>query len=145
MECLGCRIVHQLEPAVNVVYETESVIAVLDIDPFNDGHLLILPKSHYVELEEMDESTRRAIIETSAELSRLLKKALQPDGITVCQNGGRFNDLGHYHMHLIPRYEGDGFEWSSPKEAFKTNRTLREIQCLLAAAQAASIDGGETK
>jgi diadenosine tetraphosphate (Ap4A) HIT family hydrolase len=133
--CLGCRIANLLEPEVNVIYETNQFICILDIAPFNDGHILILPKHHYFELEEMEEELRREILDISVEMSRLLMKSLKPDGITICQNGGIFNDLGHYHMHVIPRYQGDGFSWSEPKEEFKTNRTLKETRELLIAAQ----------
>lgn len=130
MECLGCRIVNQLEP-VNIVYEDSHVVCVLDIAPFNDGHLLILPKKHYVDVDEMDEVTMAAIMNASARLSKLLKKAFRPDGITFCQNGGVFNDLTHYHMHVIPRYIGDGFSWSEPKDEFKTGRALVEVKSML--------------
>ncbi|WP_438351921.1 HIT family protein [Paenibacillus sp. FA6] len=131
MECLGCRIANQLEPEVNVVYEDKYLVCVLDIAPFNDGHLLILPKEHYVDVEEIDETTLSAIMKASARMSKLLKKVFKAEGITFCQNGGLFNDLKHYHMHVIPRYMGDGFSWSEPKDEFKTERTLREINLLL--------------
>ncbi|CAM3719122.1 HIT family protein [Marinicrinis lubricantis] len=134
MECLGCLIAKCLEPEVNVVYETERIICVLDIAPFNEGHLLIMPKEHVLDIEEMDESTRHEIIDVSAKMSSLLKKSFQPDGISFCQNGGKFNDLGHYHMHVIPRYEGDGFTWSEPKEQFKIRRTLKQTREDLVAA-----------
>lgn len=130
MECLGCRIVNQLVP-VNMVYENSHIVCVLDIAPFNDGHVLILPKKHYVDVDEIDVETMAAIMNASSRLSKLLKKVFRPDGITFCQNGGMFNDLTHYHMHVIPRYVGDGFSWSEPKEEFKTGRDLTEVKSLL--------------
>ncbi|MEK5475669.1 HIT family protein [Paenibacillus sp. FSL R5-0407] len=131
MDCLGCRIVNQIEPDVNVIYENEFVVCILDIAPFNDGHILILPRKHYLDVEEIDELTLSAIMNASAKISILLKKTFNPDGITFCQNGGTFNDLQHYHMHAIPRFIGDGFSWSEPKEEFKTERSLKEIKLLL--------------
>jgi diadenosine tetraphosphate (Ap4A) HIT family hydrolase len=119
---------------VYVVHETEKLVCVLDIDPFNDGHILILPKQHFLDVEEIDEETRHEIMDVAAEMSVRLKKIFRPDGITVCQNGGIFNDLGHYHMHVIPRYRGDGFRWSEPKEEFKTKKSLKEIRDLFLAA-----------
>jgi histidine triad (HIT) family protein len=41
-----------------------------------------------------------------------LKEVYHPDGYSVMQNGGQFNDVGHYHMHIFPRYTGDGFGWT---------------------------------
>lgn len=55
LECLGCRIANQIEPDVQVVYENNYITCVLDIAPFNEGHVLILPKTHYHDLEEIDE------------------------------------------------------------------------------------------
>ncbi|MDO3410934.1 HIT family protein [Saccharibacillus sp. CPCC 101409] len=114
IECLGCRIANGIEPDLNIVYENELVTGVLDIAPFNEGHLLILPKRHYKEIDEIDSETAYAIMDASKILSKTLKDVFQPDGIRVCQDGGKFNDLDHYHMHLIPRYEGDGFTWGEP-------------------------------
>ena len=54
MDCLGCRIALGVEPGVLIVYENEHVTCVLDIAPFNEGHLLILPKAHAVEVEELE-------------------------------------------------------------------------------------------
>ena len=134
MECLGCRIANALEPEVNIVYENQFLVCILDIAPFNDGHLLIMPKQHYLDVEEIDETTLFEIMKVSAKMSKLLKKVFKPDGITICQNGGIFNDLAHYHMHLIPRYMGDGFSWSEPKDEFKTEKTLKEIKSILTEA-----------
>ncbi|MEF2247199.1 HIT family protein [Paenibacillus sp. IITD108] len=134
MECLGCRIVNALEPEVNIVYESQYLVCVLDIAPFNDGHMLIMPKEHYLDVEEIDETTLFEIMKVSTKMSKLLKKVFKPDGITICQNGGIFNDLTHYHMHLIPRYIGDGFSWSEPKDEFKTDKTLGEIKSILTEA-----------
>ncbi|QHW31811.1 HIT family protein [Paenibacillus rhizovicinus] len=134
MDCLGCRIANGLEPNVNVVYENERLTCVLDIAPFNEGHLLILPKMHVLDVEDTDAETAYAIIDASKMLSALLKQTFRPDGITVCQNGGIFNDLGHYHMHLIPRYTGDGFAWSEPLQPHGAERRLAETRERLVAA-----------
>jgi histidine triad (HIT) family protein len=130
IECLGCRLVKQMEP-VNVVYEDHHVVCILDITPFNDGHLLIMPRQHYLDIDEIDEDTRNAIMNASVKMSKLLKKVFNPDGLTICQNGGIFNDLSHYHMHVIPRFSGDGFSWSEPKNELKTTRTLSEVKSIL--------------
>lgn len=42
-------------------------------------------------------------------LSKAIKELFNPDGITICQNGGRFDELTHFHMHVVPRYEGQNF------------------------------------
>ncbi|MBP1990568.1 HIT family protein [Paenibacillus eucommiae] len=80
IDCLGCRIAHQLE-AAHLIYEDEHVACVLDIQPFNSGHTLILPKQHYLDLEEIDEETLSAIFKASVLLSKALKSALNPMGL----------------------------------------------------------------
>jgi histidine triad (HIT) family protein len=114
MECSGCRIANGIEPNLNIVYENELITCVLDIAPFNEGHTLILPKKHYWDVDEMESETAHAIMDASQKISRALKSLFNPHGIRICQDGGKFNDLTHYHMHLIPRYEGDGMTWDEP-------------------------------
>ncbi|WP_246608595.1 HIT family protein [Paenibacillus agaridevorans] len=111
--CLGCRLANGLEEA-HVVFENDYVTCLLDIDPLNEGHTLILPKLHFVELADTDISARHAIMNASVRISNALKTIYKPDGISIMQNGGSFNDLGHYHMHVFPRYNNDGFGWKEP-------------------------------
>ncbi|MBO7747995.1 HIT family protein [Paenibacillus sp. MWE-103] len=134
MDCLGCRIANGLEPDANVVYENETLACVLDIAPFNEGHLLLLPKRHILDVEELDSAAAYAIMDAARLLSALLKRTFRPHGITMCQNGGRFNDLGHYHLHLIPRYEGDGFSWSEPLRPHGAEERLAATKAKLVAA-----------
>jgi len=134
MDCLGCRIANGREPDVHIVYENELVACVLDIAPFNEGHTLILPKKHYREMEELDSATACAMMEALRKLSAAVKGLFQPDGISICQNGGRFNDLAHCHVHLIPRYEGDGFSWSEPLRPHGAEKRLSETRAKMAKA-----------
>ncbi|TLS37067.1 HIT family protein [Pseudalkalibacillus caeni] len=108
MECLGCNLSNKREP-VHMVYENDYISCFLDHDPFNEGHVLILPKNHFYDVEEFDEETATAVMRASMLLSKSIKKLFNPDGITICQNGGIFNDLTHYHMHVVPRYEHQSF------------------------------------
>ncbi|WEK56096.1 MAG: HIT family protein [Candidatus Cohnella colombiensis] len=113
MNCLGCELANQLLET-NVVFEDDYVTCILDIEPLNEGHTLILTKKHYRDLEEMDESTTRSVMKASIIISKSLKGIYKPDGISIMQNGGIFNDLEHYHMHVFPRYKEDGFGWVEP-------------------------------
>ena len=106
--CLGCKLANKIEPT-HVVYENTFITCILDIEPFNEGHMLILPKNHFVEVEELDQVTADSIMQASMKLSKVIKHLFEPDGISICQNGGQFNDLDHYHMHLIPRFHGQLF------------------------------------
>ncbi|CAI8962742.1 MULTISPECIES: HIT family protein [Bacillus] len=126
-ECLGCRLSNQIEP-VNIVFENEYVCCFLDIEPFNEGHTLILPKKHYLDVEELDIETANAIMIASMTISKALKKLFNPDGITICQNGGKFNDLTHYHMHVIPRFEGEPFYCEEQKNNIREKAKFLETK-----------------
>ncbi|MDQ6421752.1 HIT family protein [Paenibacillus sp. LHD-117] len=130
MECLGCRLANN-KIETNIVYEDEYVTCLLDIDPIHEGHTLILPKAHLTELESIDEVTLLAIMRASARIAAVLKEAYHPDGISIMQNGGLFNDLNHYHMHVFPRYDNDGFGWMEPTVSTSPRNSLQNVRDLL--------------
>lgn len=107
-KCLGCRLANKIEP-VNVIFEDHYVCCILDHDPFNEGHVMILPKLHYEDIDEVDVETANAIIQVSRVMAKVIKNLYKPDGITICQNGGIFSELSHFHMHVVPRYKHQSF------------------------------------
>jgi len=108
IKCIGCRLANNDLPT-NIVYENEYVTCILDHEPFNDGHTLILTKKHFKDVDELDHETATSIMNASILISKALKNLYKPDGITVTQNSGMFNDLTHYHMHIVPRFLGQSF------------------------------------
>jgi len=82
------------------------------MEPINKGHILIIPKSHYLDADELPDETACEIMRVSQRLLKALKKCYKFPGYSIMQNGGEFNDIGHYHMHLFPRYKQDGFSWT---------------------------------
>lgn len=110
-ECVFCKIVNKEEPS-NIIYEDELVCCFLDIDPINEGHVLIVPKEHYHDIDDLDVETLLSITKLSVKLTKIIKKAFNPDGYTIMQNGGLFTDYGHYHLHVFPRYKKDEFGWT---------------------------------
>ena len=128
--CQFCNLANQIEFA-NIVYQTELLSCFLDIDPISEGHVLIVPKKHIVELEECNQSTRLDIMNTAALLSTAINALYRPDGVSIMQNGGYFNEVNHYHMHVFARYKNDGFTWIFPdsenKNIEQTATDLRNI------------------
>ena len=55
---------------------------------------------------------------------RALKEIYNPDGYTIMQNGGSFNDVGHFHLHIFPRYQNDGFSWTYGNETKNVNSEI---------------------
>jgi histidine triad (HIT) family protein len=129
-DCLGCRLANKLEPT-HIVFENDLITCILDIAPLNEGHVLILPKKHYLDVDDLDIETANAIMAAAACISKALKMVFKPDGISIFQNGGKFNDLGHYHMHIFPRYEGDGFAWVEPKDVTDAKNRLSETKRMI--------------
>ncbi|WP_246319986.1 HIT family protein [Paenibacillus qinlingensis] len=125
--CLGCQLANGQVQA-HVVYENEWLTCFLDIAPLNEGHVLLLPKRHVAELEDMEEATSAAMLKAVMKMSRVLKIRYQPDGVTILQNGGTFNDLGHVHVHVFPRYKGDGFGWVEPEDRNDNRNRLAETK-----------------
>ena len=107
-DCLGCALA-QRELQAHVVYEDAAVTCLLDHDPFNEGHVLILPKRHFRFIDELDAETALSVMKAAQLLSGAIKAAFAPDGISICQNGGSFDDLTHFHMHVVPRQETQDF------------------------------------
>lgn len=107
-ECIFCS---RERIKTDFVYEDDRVMAFLDMDPINEGHVLLVPKVHYLDADEMPDELLTHLTLVSKRLVAAIKAAYGPDGYSVMQNGGTFNDIGHYHMHIFPRYKGDGFGW----------------------------------
>jgi histidine triad (HIT) family protein len=135
IECLGCTLANN-NLLVNMVYEDEFVSCFLDHDPFNEGHVLIIPKKHVLEVDDLDPATATAIMKASMLLSKAIKALYNPDGVTICQNGGVFNnELTHYHMHVVPRYKHQPFaefysedSLNNQKEKSRLSETRAELK-----------------
>jgi len=95
------RIVAREIPA-EIVYEDETVIAFLDIEPVNRGHTLICPKQPYANFVEVPDDVMLNILHAARCIYHALSEVYGPDGISFLQNNGAFNELNHYHMHIFP-------------------------------------------
>jgi histidine triad (HIT) family protein len=107
-DCIFCKIVSGEAPA-HVVCEDERTLAFMDIFPVAEGHTLIIPKRHGENLFDTDEACLQAVIARSRQVGRAIRRVLAPDGIGVHQLNGAAagQTVFHYHMHLIPRNQGD--------------------------------------
>jgi len=107
--CIFCQIVNREIPA-KIVYEDADTLAFLDIKPVNPGHILVIPKKHYQNLEEAPIEELQKIIVTVKKMGALLKEKLEITGYNVIENNdpvaGQITP--HLHFHVIPRHSGDG-------------------------------------
>lgn len=127
-KCIFCKIINK-EIESYVVYEDELVSCFLDNDPINEGHILIVPKKHYCDVDEIDDITLERVMKLYKILVRVIKEEFNPDGYTMMQNGGKFNEIRHYHMHVFPRYKEDEFSWNSKE--LKCEHSFYELKNIL--------------
>lgn len=107
-ECIFCRIANGEIPSATL-YEDDDFRVILDLGPASKGHALILPKSHAANIYELpDELAGKAMVLAKKTAGRMTE-ALECDGFNIVQNNGEVagQTVFHFHMHLIPRYEGD--------------------------------------
>ena len=83
---------------------------ILDISPAAKGHALIIPKEHYANIYELPEEMAASAMVLAKKLAAHMTEILQCDGFNIIQNNGEpaGQTVFHFHMHLIPRYKGDG-------------------------------------
>ena len=104
MDCLFCKIINGEIPS-KTIYEDEIVKVFLDIEPQSTAHMLIIPKIHYQDIDDIDLETIKHIYKTAKEMHELLKNKLGICGMTTVQNNGSVEEVKHFHLHLIPCYE----------------------------------------
>lgn len=112
-DCLFCKIIDGSIPSYTV-YEDDKVKVFLDINPNNDGHLLVIPKEHKANLYKMDDDTLIYMLNIIREkLKPILSDKLNIDGLTISQNNDYGQEVKHFHIHVIPRYKNDKFPLAS--------------------------------
>ncbi|HFR3522877.1 TPA: HIT family protein [Streptococcus suis] len=105
MTCIFC---HQIKEE-DILYQTEHFKVVWDIDPVQTGHLLIISKEHYDTLSQIPSAVRYELSDLEVFLTDKLCQELAIDGVTIACNDRLFDADTHFHLHLIPRFQSDGF------------------------------------
>jgi histidine triad (HIT) family protein len=111
--CIFCKIIQGELPS-SIVHEDEHVIAFLDINPINPGHVLIVPKQHYASLKEVPTETAMQLFKVVLDVEKAvwIADGVRCEGTNLLQNNGKsaWQDVFHVHFHVIPRYKGDNFK-----------------------------------
>lgn len=106
MDCIFCKIIKNEIPSYTI-YEDETVKCFLDAYPDSNGHMLIIPKKHYTNLDDIDIEVLNHIMKISKQMKKLLEERLHIDGLTLIQNNGLVQEVKHYHLHLKPHYQNE--------------------------------------
>lgn len=110
-DCIFCKIANGEIPSATI-YENSDFRVILDVAPANRGHALIIPKEHFKDIFDIDAVTAGKLFSLATEVARAMKSVLHCDGLNIVQNNGLIagQTVFHFHLHLIPRYEGDGIK-----------------------------------
>ena len=111
-ECIFCKIIEGSLPS-SKVYEDDVCVAFMDIQPVNPGHVLVVPKSHSTDLSDLPADTGAHLFQVAQKIALHIPETnVKSEGINLLvAHGEAAGQEGfHVHLHVIPRYKGDGFE-----------------------------------
>ena len=131
-DCIFCKIIKGEIPSATI-YEDNDFKVILDRFPSRVGHVLILPKAHYANIFEIDPAVAGKLFTLAVKIAKAMKETMGFTDMNVLQNNGPIagQSVNHFHLHLIPRYEGDDVKISwTPKEP--TDEEIEEMRAKLA-------------
>lgn len=107
-DCIFCKIAKGSIPSATI-YEDRRFRVIMDINPASKGHCLIIPKEHFDNIYDLDVETAGRLFSLATCIARALRDALGCEGLNIVQNNGKIagQTVFHFHLHLIPRYQGD--------------------------------------
>lgn len=141
-QCIFCHIISG-KVASKKVYENNVVMAVLDINPANPGHVLLLPKEHYAVMPQMPDETIQKLAVAAKKISHAMLRAFKAEGTNIFLANGvaAGQKAQHCMMHIIPRKEADGITaFSIPKKELD-EKEAEELKATLKKS-AAKVFGG---
>ena len=133
MDCIFCKIAAGEIPGYKI-YEADGTLAFLDIAPVNPGHVLVIPKKHYKNMEEIPDDELGAVMVAIKKIGRAIKNGLDATGYNINLNNDPIAGqiIPHLHFHIIPRRAGDGLKlWPQGEygagEAEKTAKKISQF------------------
>jgi len=111
MASIFTKIINRELPA-QILYEDERFIAILDINPVNYGHALVITKAEFPDFDALDPKLLGPLFETVQHVARAVVNGTGAQAYNVMTSNGRAagQEIAHLHIHIIPRFEGDGYE-----------------------------------
>lgn len=108
-DCIFCKIAAEEIPS-HKIYEDDYVLAFLDIHPCSTGHAVVIPKKHFESIEEIDAENLAFLNDGARRAAKKIYSVLKPDGMNIGLNDkpAAGQAVPHIHLHIIPRWKGDG-------------------------------------
>jgi len=130
MNCLFCEIINK--KTATIIEENIGAIAILDISPLSDGHVLIISKQHFTNISEVNEETWSNFLPLIKSIINKLKTAFHPQGFNIITNMNEiaYQSIFHLHIHIIPKYNKEkGFMWTSkPELKYKLDEVVKKLK-----------------
>ena len=117
-DCIFCDILAGTLPA-SIVHQDHACTALLDIQPINPGHTLVIPNRHTAYLADLDEESSTHLFHTAQRVATALRKAgLRCEGVNLLLADGEAagQEVFHVHLHVVPRFQRDGFGFKFPSK-----------------------------
>ena len=110
-DCVFCKLIARQIPA-SVVLEDEATLAFMDLGQVNPGHVLVACKAHAANVYELDDAQAAAVFRSAARVARAVRAAFDPPGLSIYQANGQpaGQTVMHFHLHVLPRHDGDGMQ-----------------------------------
>ncbi len=136
--CIFCEILRGNSPA-SFTYEDDTVVAFMDVQPITHGHMLVVPREHAVLMADLNETVAMRTFRVARKLSSIARSTLGAGGVNLFVADGEiaFQDVPHFHVHVIPRYPNDGFGLTFP-ERYGQPPGRAELETVAAAIRAAA-------
>ena len=114
-QCIFCEIIRGESPA-SFTHQDDTVVAFMDVQPITHGHMLVAPREHAVLMADLDETAAMRTFRVARRLAAIARQTLGASGINLFVADGEvaFQDVPHFHVHVIPRYPKDGFGLTFP-------------------------------
>ena len=122
--CIFCKIIRGVIPAEKI-HEDGTSLAFLDINPVNEGHLLIIPKTHHENMAMTPDILIQDLFLKAKKLMPALQQAVQADFVVLTVVG---TDVPHFHIHLIPRFHKDGLAGFWPAKKYDSIKKMKEVR-----------------
>lgn len=120
-----------IAPEENILFEDALAKVILAFDPISKAHVVIVPNKPYLDIDELPTSLLNHLMKLAQCFVRLLKMEYAPNGYSIMQNGGAFNDTGQFHLHVFPRQNKEQFAWKYGDELEDGATNYGELQSQL--------------
>jgi len=138
-ECVFCEIIRGESPA-SWTYQDDTVVAFMDVQPITQGHMLVVPRQHGELMTDVNETAVMRTFRVARKMAAVVRQTLGASGVNLFVADGEvaFQDVPHFHVHVIPRYPNDGFGLTFPR-SYENPPARAQLDAIAVAIRAAGM------